>query len=156
MRWLVWLILGPWLLVAAPPADRIAAIAARSPVTRQAFWGAKVVDAESGKTIYEKNADKLFIPASNAKLFTTALALVRLGPDHLFRTLIVAGRKPDADGVLDGDLSIVGGGDPTLSARDVPYRKGPVRGNPLGPIEDLADALVKGGVRRIEGDVIGE
>ncbi len=156
MRWFVCLLLAPWLLVAAPPADRIAALAARSPIARQAFWGAKVVDAETGQTVYERNADKLFVPASNVKLFTTALALERLGPDHHFCTRVLAVGSLDAEGNLDGDLCLVGGGDPTLSARAIPYRKGPVRGDPLGPLEQLADAVVEAGVRRIGGDVIGD
>jgi D-alanyl-D-alanine carboxypeptidase/D-alanyl-D-alanine-endopeptidase (penicillin-binding protein 4) len=115
-----------------------------------------VVDLDSGRTIYERNANHFFIPASNAKLFTTALALRRLGPDHRFVTVIAAAEQPDADGVLHGDLRLIGGGDPTLSAREVPYKKGPIRGNPLAAIEALADELVARGLRRIEGDIIGD
>ena len=51
-------------------------------------WGLLVVDAQTGETLFEKNADGYFVPASNMKLFTTALALARLGPDYKFHTTL--------------------------------------------------------------------
>jgi len=63
---------------------------------------------------------------------------------------------PDAAGVIHGSIRLVGGGDPNLSARSIPYRMGPIAGNPLAAIDDLAAQVVSRGVRRIEGDVIGD
>ena len=96
------------------------------------------------------------MPASTAKLFSTALALERLGPGYRFTTSIVSAREPDANGRLAGDLRLVGGGDPTLSGRVYPYKKDAAAGNPLGAIEELADAVVARGVKRIEGDIVGD
>src|SRR4029077_19048165 len=62
---------------------------------------------------------------------------------------------PDAEGRIRG-LRLVGGGDPNLSARAIPYRKGAITGNPLAPIEDLADQVVGRGVKRVEGDIVGD
>jgi len=63
---------------------------------RGAFWGIQIVDLGSGKTLYELNPDRFFVPASNTKLFTTALALTRLGPEFTFQTRVVADGPPDA------------------------------------------------------------
>ena len=113
-----------------------------------AFWGILIVDQASGKTLFELNADRLFIPASNTKLFTTALALERLGADYTFRTSV---RMEQG-----GSIRLVGGGDPNLSNRAIPYRKGPATGDPLQAIEDLATQVVARGIRKIPGDVIGD
>lgn len=95
-------------------------------------------------------------PASNAKLFSTALALNRLGPDFTYQTRVFAPAAPDASGRITGDLRLLGGGDPNLSARAIPYRMGAATGNPLTAIEELADQLVARGVRSISGDIIGD
>ena len=114
------------------------------------------MDLGSGKTLYELNPDRFFVPASNTKLFTTALALTRLGPDFTFQTRVVADSPPDAEGRIRGALRLVGGGDPNLSARAIPYRMGPVTGNPLAAIEDLADQVAARGVKRIDGGIVGD
>ncbi len=121
-----------------------------------AFWGIQVVDLQNGKMLYHWNAHRYFVPASNTKLFTSALALERLGPDFTFHTRVLADAAPDAAGVVSGPLRLVGGGDPNLSARAIPYRKGPVTGNPLAAIEDLADQIAARGVKRIRGDIVGD
>lgn len=146
------------LTAAASGADldgRIHAALAASPAASGAFIGILVVDLGNGKTLAAENPDHFFVPASNTKLFTTALALTRLGPDYRFRTSVLADRSPGPDGAV-GWLRLVGGGDPNLSARAIPYRPGPTSGNPLQAIEDLADQLVDRGVRRVAGDVIGD
>jgi len=83
--------------------------------------GLLIADAETGETLYELNADKYFVPASNMKLFTTALALAKLGPDYRFRTTLETRGTVSPEGVLNGDLFLVGRGDPNLSNRKFPY-----------------------------------
>jgi D-alanyl-D-alanine carboxypeptidase/D-alanyl-D-alanine-endopeptidase (penicillin-binding protein 4) len=143
-------------LSAASPAQEIARLLDAAPVSRSAFWGIEIVDLASGKTLYSRNNDRLFVPASNAKLFTAALALDRLGPDFRFQTRLLSEAAPDAEGRVHGAVRLVGGGDPNVSARAVPYRIGPTTGNPLAPLEDLADQAVARGVKLIEGGIIGD
>jgi D-alanyl-D-alanine carboxypeptidase/D-alanyl-D-alanine-endopeptidase (penicillin-binding protein 4) len=127
-----------------------------SPAARTAFWGIQIVDLTSGKTLYELNPDHYFVPASNAKLFSAALSLIRLGPDFTFQTRVLAPTQPDDQGRIRGSLRLAGGGDPNLSARAIPYRMGPLTGNPLAAIEDLAGQIAARGVKRIDGDIIGD
>lgn len=118
-----------------------------SPVAR-ASVGIHVVDLKTGNALYSRNADRLFLPASNMKLFTAALALERLGPDYRMTTRLV--RAPS------GDLILVGSGDPSMSGRTYPYRKDPPPANPLQAIEDLADQAVAAGILRVDGDIVGD
>lgn len=143
------------MLAAGSLADRIDAALESSPATQQSFWGVQVIDLSTGLPVYSRNEDKFFVPASNTKLFSTSLALMRLGPDHRFLTTIEAEGKPDALGVVRG-LRLVGGGNPNLSARTLPYRHNSFGLNPLAAIEALADELVRGGVRSVMGDVLGD
>src|SRR6266446_1906604 len=76
-----------------------------------ALWGVKVVSLESGKILFEHNAQKLFSPASNSKLYTMALALDRLGADYRIKTSLYCLVKPDKSGELKGDLILYGRGD---------------------------------------------
>ena len=143
-------------LSAASLPESIERLIASSPVARSAFWGIQIVDLASGKSLYEQNIDHFFVPASNTKLFTTALALTRLGPDFTFQTRVMADQAPDSDGRIRGAVRLVGGGDPNLSARAIPYRMGPVTGNPLAALDELAGQLAARGVKRIEGDIVGD
>ena len=112
-------------------------------------WGVKVVSLDSGKLIFEHNAEKYFSPASNAKLYTGALALHTFGADYRIRTSLYAAGRPDPSGVLKGDLTLYGRGDPTLAAR--------LHGGDYNrPLEPLVEQLKAAGVRRIEGDPIGD
>jgi D-alanyl-D-alanine carboxypeptidase/D-alanyl-D-alanine-endopeptidase (penicillin-binding protein 4) len=141
---------------AASLAENIERAIAASRAARAAFWGIQVVDLATGKTLYEHNQDRFFIPASNTKLFTTAMALMRLGPDYRFLTRVVADVPPDSKGRVHGSLRLLGGGDPNLSARAIPYRTGPVTGNPLAAIEELADQIAARGVTRVSGGITGD
>ena len=69
---------------------------------------------------------------------------------------MLAKSGPDADGRIAGPLTLVGGGDPNLSGRDIPYRMGSKGGNPLAALEDLADQVAARGVKRVDGDIVGE
>jgi len=145
--------------LAAPaqtPASRIEALLAASAISQRAFWGIQALNLERNEILYERNARQFFLPASTTKLFTTALALMRLGPDYRFHTRVEADRTPDPEGRILGDVYLVGGGDPTLSGRAYPYVKGPKTGDPLEPIAELAQQVVAAGVRRIEGDIVGD
>ena len=120
-------------------------------------WGLLIADAHTGDTLYESNADKYFVPASNMKLFTTALALAKLGPDYRFHTTLETRGTLSARGTLSGDLYLVGRGDPNLSNRRFPFDlKEEFDGPPEKALAELADALVKTGVKEITGDVIGD
>ncbi|HEX5436069.1 MAG TPA: D-alanyl-D-alanine carboxypeptidase/D-alanyl-D-alanine-endopeptidase [Gemmatimonadaceae bacterium] len=119
---------------------------ADAPEFRNAYWGILIVDAESGDTLYSRNAGKLFMPASNMKLVTGSVALATLGPDFRFETAFAA-RGPIRDSVLDGDLLVYGRGDPTLS--DHRYA-----GDAMAPLRDIADSLASRGIRRITGQLL--
>lgn len=112
-----------------------------------ALWGIKVVEAETGKIVYEKNSDHLFMPASNVKLFTTAAALHHLGPDFRVTTTVLA-QGTFKDSTFHGDLIIVGAGDPALGVRDSAYT--------CTFLPDLAAELWERGVNRLQGRIIGD
>jgi D-alanyl-D-alanine carboxypeptidase/D-alanyl-D-alanine-endopeptidase (penicillin-binding protein 4) len=128
--------------------QHIAAVIAQ-PRYKAAFWGVKVVSLDTHQVLFQQNADKLFVPASNTKLFTTALALDRLGPDYQIRTSLFAKAKPTSRGTVKGDLVIYGRGDPTFNAR----MNG---GNIYAALEPLASALAQAGVKRISGDLVAD
>jgi serine-type D-Ala-D-Ala carboxypeptidase/endopeptidase (penicillin-binding protein 4) len=137
-------------------AARAEALLGTTP-TSKGEWGLLIADAESGETLYEQNADKYFVPASNMKLFTTALALAKLGPEYRFHTTLETRGTISSEGVLGGDLALVGHGDPNLSNRKFPYElKEEFDGPPEKALVELADAVVAKGVKEISGDVIGD
>jgi len=127
------------------------------PVAQKSFVGVLIVDAATGETVYELNADRYFTPASNTKLFTTTLAMATLGPDYRFRTTIETQGTLDAVGRLRGDLTLVGRGDPDFSNRRIPYdAKNPIDGPSDKPLGELVDAIVAKGVKEIDGDIIAD
>jgi serine-type D-Ala-D-Ala carboxypeptidase/endopeptidase (penicillin-binding protein 4) len=115
------------------------------PRFRAAAWGVKIVSLDSGAT----NDQKLFKPASNAKLFTGAMALDRLGPAYRIRTSFYATQLPDRSGVLKSDLTVFGRGDFSFAAR---FHDG----NYSAAIRPLLDAVHRAGIRKIEGDLVGD
>jgi D-alanyl-D-alanine carboxypeptidase/D-alanyl-D-alanine-endopeptidase (penicillin-binding protein 4) len=120
-------------------------------------WGVLVTDAATGDILYARNADGYFMPASNAKLFTTALALATLGPDYRVRTTVGSSGTLDANGVLIGDLVLTGRGDANLSNRKFPYDKKVEReGPPEKVFAEFADAVAAHGVKEVTGDVIAD
>lgn len=137
-------------------AAKIDEILAR-PAARRSHWGVLAHDLDAGSIVYERNAGQLFLPASNVKLYSTALALTRLGPGYTFATRVTAQSQVDDDGVLQGDLLLIGGGDPNLSSRRLPYRNQTLRGpDRLEPMRELARQIWERGVRRVAGDVVGD
>ena len=114
------------------------------PEFRNSHWGILIVDPARGDTLYSRNAGKLFMPASNQKILTGAVALARLGVDYRFRTAFVAS-GPVQDGVLQGDLLVMGSGDPSVSES--------MHGDAMLPLRQAADSLYARGIRRIAGVV---
>src|SRR6476646_6521031 len=84
------------------------------PMFRNAQWGVLIVNPRTGDTLYSKNAGKLFMPASNMKIITSAAALTLLGPDFRYRTTFATDGEV-RDSLLDGNLLVIGRGDPTIS-----------------------------------------
>jgi serine-type D-Ala-D-Ala carboxypeptidase/endopeptidase (penicillin-binding protein 4) len=139
-----------------PLAERVRALL-NSPDLAHGFWGIEVVSLAAGNVIYSENSDKLFTPASNTKLFTTAAALALIGPDYKFHTTIETTGTLDRYGRLNGDLVLVGHGDPNLSGRELPYDLRTQRDDdPIEALESLADALVQKGVKYIDGDIVAD
>jgi D-alanyl-D-alanine carboxypeptidase/D-alanyl-D-alanine-endopeptidase (penicillin-binding protein 4) len=149
---LLWLALP---LGAVESAARIAAFLDSLPMARTSFWGVRIVTLANGRVLFERNAERLFLPASNAKLFTTSMALLRLGPDYRFQTRVLADRSLGEDGCVES-LRLVGGGDPNLSGRAIPYSRDGSSGDPLAAIEDLARQVAARGVRCVSADIIGD
>jgi len=112
------------------------------------FWGIEVRSLPSGRVLYALNATHAFRPASTLKLVTTAAALDAYGPDARLVTTVETAGRLDGLGRVLGDVYLVGRGDTCLSARFSP-------GRPTAAFEQMADALVAAGVRRIEGRIVG-
>jgi D-alanyl-D-alanine carboxypeptidase/D-alanyl-D-alanine-endopeptidase (penicillin-binding protein 4) len=107
-----------------------------------------------GRTIYERKPSETFVPASTMKLATAMAALDLLGADANFTTRFAASKQPK-NGVIEGDLYVVGGGDPLLATSG--YKT--VFDDPDQFYEDftkIADALNEAGIRSIQGDLVGD
>jgi len=141
---------------ATPLEARIATALGPADLER-GFWGIEVDSLTTGQVLFSQNADKLFTPASNTKLFTTAAALALIGPDYKFRTTVETNGTLDRYGRLDGDIVLVGHGDPNLSGRELPYDLRTQRNDhPIQVLESLADAVVQKGVKYVDGDVVAD
>jgi len=137
-------------------AERAEKLTQAAPVDK-GEWGLLIVDAVTGEMLYQKDADKYFVPASNMKLLTTALALDMLGPDYQFRTTIETNGPLSTEGKLSGNLILVGRGDPNLSNRKFPFdTKEEFYGPPEKALAELADGVVARGVKEISGDIVGD
>jgi D-alanyl-D-alanine carboxypeptidase/D-alanyl-D-alanine-endopeptidase (penicillin-binding protein 4) len=123
---------------AAETALRPRIEAALTKLGPHALAAVRVVALPGGKVLYERNADLSMNPASNMKLFTSAAAMSKLGPEYHFTTSVLADRKPDASGMVEGALTLLGGGDPVL---ETPH------------LAKLADALKEAGVREVTGGI---
>ena len=141
------------------------------PLYSEATWSLEVVDVDSGEVVYQMNPDILAFTGSVRKLFSTALALIELGPDHRFSTPVYRTGDVDGKGVLDGDLILVASGDLTLGGRNTPEGTiaftdfDHVDANPLGSailtpkdpltgLNSLAQQVAASGISEISGDVI--
>ncbi len=141
----------------APDAGVLGAIGASTPLGQalaQAVVGAlgassalgvHIADLASGATVYGYAADEPRIIASNTKLLTTAATLDALGPAYFFETRLLS-RGAVRGGVLEGDLGVVGGGDPNISGRAW-------EGDAFAVFRGWARELAARGVRRVSGDI---
>ncbi len=137
-------------------AQEINKILAQPDVAR-GFWGVEIISLTTGKTIYVYHSERLFTPASNTKLFTTSAVLALIGPNYRFHTTVETLGSIDKRGRLNGDLVLVGRGDPNLSGRTLPFYSRTERtAPPLQALDTLADQVVQKGVRYIDGDVVGD
>ncbi|MDR3619395.1 MAG: D-alanyl-D-alanine carboxypeptidase/D-alanyl-D-alanine-endopeptidase [Paludisphaera borealis] len=150
--------------------DRVQAVLETAAFAK-GHWGLLVVDRKTGETVYERNADQFFAPASVTKLFSTAAALVELGADHRFQTPVVRRGEVDAQGSLHGDLILIAQGDLAMGGRTGPdgrllfkdvdhtYSGGAwtselVATDPLAGMEHLSREVQAAGIKRITGEVI--
>ena len=141
----------------SPPITREASEAVRdlrsqlatvfnAPVTAHGTWGVHVRSLDRGDVLFELNASKLMMPASNMKILTLAATAERLGWDHTFTTTLEA-TAPVENGVLRGDLFIRGGGDPTISGR---AKRSEI------VFDEWAATLRQLGISSVEGRIIGD
>lgn len=126
------------------------------PPFNRASWGIYALDAR-GKVLYQRNADGLFVPASNTKLIVAAAASVLLPPDYRVRTSVYAS-GPLENGVLAGDLVLYGRGDPSWSSRcyAVDTLAPGVCDSAFSALDAIADTLRARGLRRIAGKLVGD
>lgn len=112
-----------------------------------AHWGVLIKSLNSGKTLYSQNEDRLFNPASNTKIVTTAGTLLELGPDFQFKTVLYTDGIIQ-DSVLKGNLYIKGDGDPTLYER--------FYGKSTDVFFSWSKILKARGIKEIQGSFIGD
>lgn len=121
-----------------------------TPALANATWGVRV-EAADGTVLFDRNGDKRLMPASVMKLFTTAAAIELLGADWRYRTELVAYGKKGGAGRWDGDVVIVGSGDPSLGST----RLNEARGS-AWLMRRWTEAVRKATIRRIAGSIVGD
>jgi D-alanyl-D-alanine carboxypeptidase/D-alanyl-D-alanine-endopeptidase (penicillin-binding protein 4) len=115
-----------------------------APALQHGYWGVLVKSLNNNDTLYALNARKLMMPASNMKIVTLAAAAEKLGWDYRYETRVVAA-GPIANGTLDGDLVVVGSGDPSVTDAE------------SGRLfADWAAELRQRGISRITGRIVGD
>ena len=117
-----------------------------APAFERATWGVAVRSLAAQDTLYALNARKLLMPASNMKVLTLAAAAERLGWDFTYETRL-ATAAPVRDGVLDGDLVVVGAGDPSIDDWD---------GAATRLFQSWVDELKAQGIRAVSGRLVGD
>lgn len=116
------------------------------PALAHGTWGVAARSLATGETLYAVNALKLLMPASNMKIVTLAAAAATLGWDYSYQTQLFAGGRVES-GVLNGDLVVVGSGDPSLGLAD---------GSAERVFADWAERLKQTGIRAIDGRIVGD
>jgi D-alanyl-D-alanine carboxypeptidase/D-alanyl-D-alanine-endopeptidase (penicillin-binding protein 4) len=150
-------------------AERVQSIVSR-PEFRHTFFGVEFYALDINEPIYSLNGEKFFVPGSTTKLLTEGTALGLLGADFRFHTRVYRTGPVSKDGTLNGDLVLVGSGDPNLSGRiqqdgtlafeneDHAYDGSPdtkaVPGDPLLVIREIAGQVKAHGIKKIRGRVL--
>jgi D-alanyl-D-alanine carboxypeptidase/D-alanyl-D-alanine-endopeptidase (penicillin-binding protein 4) len=153
VRRIVAVVLGLLAIGAAPASgqglpDRLSEIL--RPAGARA--GAFVMDATTGGQLFASHAEDRKAPASVEKVYTTTTALRRYGVTGTLDTSAVSAASVGPDGTLGGDLVLKGGGDPTFGSRAFARRS--YGGD--ASVEGLAEQVSTAGVRRVQGNVIGD
>jgi len=147
---------APTRLSAQPLAKRLDRRLDAAPFNRN-LWGVVVID-DRGRTVYARNADRLFVPASNTKIIVSAVASALLPPDFTVQTSVY-GTGPVANGTLEGDLVLYGRGDPTFGVRCYAVdtmAPGACDRDPFEKYRKLAEQLRTRGVSVVRGDLVGD
>lgn len=126
-----------------------AALASTTVRVRSGTWGAMVVSLSRGDTLFVQNPGAAMLPASTMKVFTSAIAFERFGPEYRFSTDALRDGTLSPDGTITGNLYLRGDGDPALSGKFLP-------GGPSAPMNRLADLVASKGIKRVTGSVIGD
>jgi D-alanyl-D-alanine carboxypeptidase/D-alanyl-D-alanine-endopeptidase (penicillin-binding protein 4) len=138
-----------------------------------ASWGVIIVDPATNRTLYENDADQMFVPGSTVKLFTAASALEALGPDYRFKTPVYTIGSVDGHGNLTGNLVLVASGDPDMGGRTLPddtiaytntdHGDANALGgatltstNPLAGLDDLAMQVQESGITEVSDVVVDD
>jgi D-alanyl-D-alanine carboxypeptidase/D-alanyl-D-alanine-endopeptidase (penicillin-binding protein 4) len=116
-----------------------------APINERGVWGVEIRSLDTGERLFDLNAGRLMMPASNMKILTLATAAATLGWDYRFTTTLEA-RGTISEGVLHGDLIIKSNGDPTINTRDE---------RATAVLDEWAQALRAAGIQSIDGRVIG-
>ena len=114
-----------------------------------------LVVLDDGRTLEDRSGERSLIPASNEKIISTWAALNLLGSTTRFRTTVRADTAP-LNGVVEGNLYLVGGGDPFLTTDNWWSQYQELDGRTRTRLEDLADSVVAAGVRTVTGAVVGD
>jgi len=123
-----------------------------APALSRGYWGVSIHSLRHDDLLYEHDARKLLLPASNMKIVTLAVAAARLGWDFTYSTRAFAG-GPIVDGTLRGDLLVVGSGDPSVQLVGA---KQAASGRRLSTFDVWADHLARQGIRKIDGRIVGD
>jgi D-alanyl-D-alanine carboxypeptidase/D-alanyl-D-alanine-endopeptidase (penicillin-binding protein 4) len=121
------------------------------PQMKGAGLGVVLLNPVNGKTVAELNPEISLVPASVLKLATSGAALEILGSDYTFTTKLAMERSPDSTGTLNGNLFIIGGGDPALGSENFPNEY-------LSPffLDTWVEKLRPLGIKKIDGDIVAD
>lgn len=136
-----------WTATVGSDALATAVADALSHRTHGGTWGAIIVSLTRGDTLFSQNADAMLQPASTLKMYTSAVALDRFGPDYRFKTSVLRDAPIEADGSVAGGLYLRGVGDPSLSARFW---------HDQNPMDALASEIASAGIKHVRGDLVGD
>ncbi len=120
-----------------------------NPSLTNASLGIIISDAKTGEVTVSQNPGKSLIPASTQKLLIAGAALETFGAGHTFTTSLYYSGQIDANGTIQGDIVIHGGGDPVLGSERFAEHYGDI-------IASMATAIREAGIRKIDGKIIGD